>query len=169
METAPLHRCSLSNTKKKVFSQVVVGFSEDAQCRKRARRVDLLNVPRTGNSLASLVLTPTDRKGVPVLSLPFKGLYWDPQVVRQTAGRGGDLADLAGMNKRPGGTGNNSKRSLLGYDDPDGEALAKTAHDQLRAQNEQRLGQLAEGSELLMRTVKDIDIELGLSREQMSR
>lgn len=37
-----------------------------------------------------------------------------------------------------------------------------------RKANERKLGQLAEGSELLMRTVKEIDVELGLSREQMS-
>ncbi len=39
----------------------------------------------------------------------------------------------------------------------------------MKSQNEAKLGQLAEGSELLMRTVKEIDVELGLSREQMTR
>lgn len=63
---------------------------------------------------------------------------------------------------------NTSKRSLLGYEDKDEEAFVKSTHEQIKAQNEAKLGQLAEGSELLMRTVKDIDVELGLSREQLS-
>lgn len=51
----------------------------------------------------------------------------------------------------------------------DGEAFLKSTHEQMKSQNEAKLGQLAEGSEMLMRTVKEIDVELGLSREQLSR
>ncbi len=37
------------------------------------------------------------------------------------------------------------KRSLLGYDDPEGEQLMKTTEEQLKAQQEAKIGQLLEG------------------------
>ena len=48
------------------------------------------------------------------------------------------------MSKAPNQRLNNmSKRSLLGYDDPDGEELVKKTHEQIKAQNEAKLRQLA--------------------------
>jgi hypothetical protein len=48
------------------------------------------------------------------------------------------------------------KRSLLGYDDPDAEQLMKTTEDQLRAQQEAKIGQLLEGGASRLFSFKEL-------------